>query len=230
MINAFEAARSAVMIEVGRRDSDFFLKVSDDGPGVSEASISKLFQQGFTEGKENGTGLGLAFVKHVAHGHGGTVSYERSDKGWTTFTMTIPHAFMEGLLDEIPGNKVELHPPTEKDARLQRALSNRPVLLVLLDRGCWQKEKTIALKQALPEYEISESYNAITHAWFICLGPEEDHQDIIMEQKLNAVWMPSESSLASPGLLDTIQGMAMNELKKFKKLRAEFRDHLAPCD
>lgn len=232
--NAFEAAESQVRVEVVRRDSDFVLEVRDNGPGVSEPNIPKLFQQGFTEGKVNGTGLGLAFVKHVTEGHGGTIGYQRIE-AWSVFTMTIPHVFFDDLLesdwadvrsepllleDDLDEAKALLQRPVgkkqwEKQDRMKEVLAKKPVLLVLLDFPHWTQEKLEELRQLLPTYEVSGSYEDVERSWLICLGSDDPYYDYIMVQRLNSVWMPSDSSLASPSLVETIGGIARHELIKF---------------
>jgi signal transduction histidine kinase len=220
IINAFEAAHTKVRVEVVRRDSDLIFRVSDDGPGIAQASLSKLFQKGFTEGKRSGTGLGLAFVKHVVDGHGGEVAYERSPEGWTLFTMTIPHVFFDGLLDEV-GAGGEVLPQNPMPVHMKHDFTQKPLLLVLLDFPYMTREKIEFLRLALPDYEISSSYNDIPRAWFICFDGEDSNREYILENKLNAVWMPEESSLQSSRFLETLKGMALHELKKFQKLKAE---------
>jgi signal transduction histidine kinase len=49
--------------------------VSDNGPGVSEEMLPKLFEP-YATNKPNGTGLGLAIVQRIVHEHGGEITYE----------------------------------------------------------------------------------------------------------------------------------------------------------
>lgn len=71
------------------------LEVEDDGPGIAEADLPKVFQRFFTtRGEKRGTGLGLALVHAVAQAHGGraeVVSPVREGRG-TTFRLTLPAA------------------------------------------------------------------------------------------------------------------------------------------
>ncbi|WP_132326480.1 sensor histidine kinase [Pseudobacteriovorax antillogorgiicola] len=73
LFNAIEAANSIVEISWLLEGAKLSILVKDDGDGVPNKLIPKLFTRGATHGKENGTGLGLAFVDHVAKGHGGKV-------------------------------------------------------------------------------------------------------------------------------------------------------------
>lgn len=89
--NAIEVAKSKVKIELEKKGSSLCLKVIDDGPGVPEEILPKLFQRGVTFGKTGGTGFGLAYVKQVMMGHGGDVKYYR-EKNETVFECYIPNA------------------------------------------------------------------------------------------------------------------------------------------
>ena len=87
--NATEAASGRVGISWHVMDKDLVIRVTDDGPGISAAIAGQIFERGFTWGKEGGSGLGLAFVRHVAEGHGGYVDWSRQ-AGETCFAMVLP--------------------------------------------------------------------------------------------------------------------------------------------
>lgn len=89
--NALEAAKSFVRVEVDKIDTTLFIRVVDDGPGVPEDFLPKLFQRGATHGKHDGTGLGLAYVRQIMRGHGGDVVYRR-ENGLTIFECHLPNA------------------------------------------------------------------------------------------------------------------------------------------
>jgi signal transduction histidine kinase len=79
--NAFEAssgiphagARVSARLVRGAR---LRIEVSDDGPGVPPELVSHIFTPFFTTKKQGG-GIGLAMVRHLVHGNGGTVRYAR---------------------------------------------------------------------------------------------------------------------------------------------------------
>jgi two-component system sensor histidine kinase TctE len=64
-----------VVVNVTRADSDACLTVSDNGPGVPESAIPRLFERFYRVPGNviDGCGLGLAIVKRVAEAHGGSV-------------------------------------------------------------------------------------------------------------------------------------------------------------
>lgn len=71
------------------------LRVIDDGPGIPEEHLDRLFERFYRIDKgrtrdAGGTGLGLAIVKHIMQSHGGTVAVKSAiDKG-SEFICTFP--------------------------------------------------------------------------------------------------------------------------------------------
>jgi signal transduction histidine kinase len=86
--NALEATpkgkKVSVALSCRRDDSDLFIKVKDEGCGVPLDKREKLFTPYFTT-KATGTGLGLAFVRKVMQGHGGSAEllWNEPTKGCT---------------------------------------------------------------------------------------------------------------------------------------------------
>jgi signal transduction histidine kinase len=65
--------------------------VIDDGAGIPEDRIDKVFERLETDPqKHGGTGLGLAIVKEVVEAHGGQVTVETKLEEGTTFRFTLP--------------------------------------------------------------------------------------------------------------------------------------------
>ncbi len=92
--NAIDAANFQISIRVFVMESDLYLKVEDDGFGVPEVFVPRLFQKNATFGKADGTGLGLAYVRQIMRGHGGDVTYRR-ENGLTIFECRLPNAVVE---------------------------------------------------------------------------------------------------------------------------------------
>jgi signal transduction histidine kinase len=71
-------------------DADWILvSVSDNGIGISEENIEKIFEPLFTT-KTKGIGLGMSIVKTLVNGHGGVVSAESKVGQGSTMTVKFP--------------------------------------------------------------------------------------------------------------------------------------------
>jgi len=62
---------------------------ADTGVGISEENLGKLFEPLFTT-KAKGIGLGLAVVKTLVDGHGGSIEVQSEVGQGTTFTVRMP--------------------------------------------------------------------------------------------------------------------------------------------
>ena len=63
--------------------------VADDGPGISETDLPKIFLPFYTT-KSEGTGLGLAVVQKVALQHGGSIEGRNRQGGGAEFLLWLP--------------------------------------------------------------------------------------------------------------------------------------------
>jgi nitrogen fixation/metabolism regulation signal transduction histidine kinase len=66
-----------------------WLRVEDNGPGVSAEVRSRLFTP-FVTSRAQGTGLGLSFVKKVIEEHGGQIEYRERPEGGAAFEIVLP--------------------------------------------------------------------------------------------------------------------------------------------
>jgi len=93
---------TTVLIEASRVARDgaaraLELSVSDQGPGIPEDDLSRVFERFYRVDKSRardpgGTGLGLAIVKHLVEVHGGSVRAENRTTAGTRVTITLPLA------------------------------------------------------------------------------------------------------------------------------------------
>lgn len=75
-------------------DENYLIEVSDNGIGIDEKHIPRLFERFYRVDKhrsraEGGTGLGLAIVKHIIEAHNKTVNVRSSPKIGSTFSFTL---------------------------------------------------------------------------------------------------------------------------------------------
>lgn len=76
-------------------DEKAVLTVSDNGCGVAEEHLERLFERFYRVDKGRsramgGTGLGLSIVKNVTLLHGGQITVANNPAGGLTFTITLP--------------------------------------------------------------------------------------------------------------------------------------------
>jgi len=85
-----EGARLEVRVEA-MRGGGAVLAVTDNGPGMDEATLQKLFVPYFTT-KAEGTGLGLAIVHRIIAEHGGTIRVDSQPAVGTRFVIRLPRS------------------------------------------------------------------------------------------------------------------------------------------
>ncbi|TDU43613.1 phospho-acceptor domain-containing protein [Gelidibacter sediminis] len=78
-----------VVVSVISEDNLVKISVADNGKGISESNISRIFEPKFTT-KSSGMGLGLAMVKNIVETYKGTISFTSQQGKGTTFTVTFP--------------------------------------------------------------------------------------------------------------------------------------------
>ncbi|PSL03666.1 two-component system sensor histidine kinase MprB [Haloactinopolyspora alba] len=79
---------------------DGALDVSDEGPGIAETDVDRVFDRFYRSTEARGlpgSGLGLAIVKATAERHGGSVDAGRSPSGGARLTMRLPAASSSAL-------------------------------------------------------------------------------------------------------------------------------------
>jgi signal transduction histidine kinase len=80
--------RGVVTVETRRAGTECIVRVSDNGPGVSENVKPRLFEP-FVTGRTNGVGIGLALSRRIARAHGGDVRLVDSTEG-ACFELILP--------------------------------------------------------------------------------------------------------------------------------------------
>jgi two-component system, OmpR family, phosphate regulon sensor histidine kinase PhoR len=89
--------QSTIRIDAQRVEGQVAISVSDEGPGIPDEDLSRVFERFYRVDKSRardpgGTGLGLAIVKHLIELHGATVHVDNRAEGGARFTITIARA------------------------------------------------------------------------------------------------------------------------------------------
>ena len=86
---------SRIRVAVDRLPDRMRIAVTDEGPGIPDEDLSRIFERFYRVDKSRardpgGTGLGLAIVKHLVELHGGHVRVENGPGGGACFTIELP--------------------------------------------------------------------------------------------------------------------------------------------
>lgn len=86
-----------VSVSIGRADKEAVIRVVDNGCGIEQQHLARLFERFYRVDKGRsrnlgGTGLGLAIVKHIAQAHGGRVEVESEPGKGSIFSFYLPMA------------------------------------------------------------------------------------------------------------------------------------------
>jgi two-component system sensor histidine kinase ChvG len=94
---SFSPRGGVVEIRVHREESQAVIRVTDQGPGISEENLGRIFERFFSarpkgEGRRRHAGLGLAIVKSIVEGCGGSVAAANAEMGGAVFEVRLPLA------------------------------------------------------------------------------------------------------------------------------------------
>jgi signal transduction histidine kinase/ActR/RegA family two-component response regulator len=174
ILNAFEAMPNGGIIDItGRQitsknnsgeDAPFFqVSISDNGCGIENDNISRIFEPYFTT-KSNGSGLGLAIVNSIVKKNNGSITVESTIGKGTTFTIRFPvNREITRQDTNVPDKSVPLH--SGRILIMDDYPTVRLSLALLLKKLGYQVDEATCGNDALRIYDqtISEqgSYDAV---------------------------------------------------------------------
>ncbi|WP_254820933.1 sensor histidine kinase [Haloglomus halophilum] len=79
-----------VEVDATREDDHWLFTVTDNGRGIPEDRIDRVFDLFYRSDVQESTGIGLALVKKIAERHGGAISVESTPGEGTTFSIRLP--------------------------------------------------------------------------------------------------------------------------------------------
>lgn len=75
---------------VEKDEHEYLFRFRDNGPGIPDEIVTKLFTRFASAGKKGGTGLGLVNVKQIVEEHGGRIDFLTQKNVGTEFIIYIP--------------------------------------------------------------------------------------------------------------------------------------------
>ncbi|OQY07742.1 MAG: hypothetical protein B6I25_00895 [Planctomycetales bacterium 4572_13] len=93
LLNARHAMRQkgGILKITAAEEAEFTrIEVSDTGCGIAPEKLHNIFSAFYTDGKDKGNGLGLAFCQKVIESHGGCISVESQPSQGTHFKILLP--------------------------------------------------------------------------------------------------------------------------------------------
>lgn len=94
--NAMKFTRTSISITLERVDNQALLKVADDGIGISEDQLNKIWDRFYqvedsrNKSLNSGVGLGLSFVKDIAELHRAELDIQSKEDVGSTFIICFP--------------------------------------------------------------------------------------------------------------------------------------------
>ena len=93
ILNAYQAIeeKGTIRIETAQTEDNVLISIADDGPGIQEENLDKIFAPFFsTKEKEINTGLGLSICYNIIKNHHGDIHVNSQPGQGTEFIISLP--------------------------------------------------------------------------------------------------------------------------------------------
>lgn len=96
LVNACDVLPHGGSLKIRTRsegDYKILVEISDNGPGIPETVLPKIFEPNFTtknQGAKFGLGLGLAISNEIVRQHGGFIKVSNNENGGASFQIILP--------------------------------------------------------------------------------------------------------------------------------------------
>lgn len=149
--NKYSPARSSIHVEIRSTQTDVELSVKDNGQGIDQAFLPKIFDlfvqaESSSSQSQGGLGIGLALVKKIVELHRGTIWAESGGPGkGSQFTIVLPRYH----------NSIQPSPPDQ----LRSAQPARPMCILVVDDN-QDAANTLALLLEASGHTVFVEYTA----------------------------------------------------------------------
>ncbi len=141
------------------------IKIQDEGTGIEEKNLSRIFDPYFTT-KKTGSGLGLAVVHSIVQNHRGQISVQSKPGEGSTFTLLLPASD---------------RPLTVRPVVASRHATSPSRILVMDDEEMVRKLLTILLKRMGYESECVADGSAALKAYQTAMTEARPFDAVIMD-------------------------------------------------
>jgi PAS domain S-box-containing protein len=87
-----EQVGGEISIDTRNRNEEIIITVKDNGPGISDDDLVKIFDPFFTRKKTLGMGVGLSICQGIIENHKGVILADSPPEGGAVFTIRLPLA------------------------------------------------------------------------------------------------------------------------------------------
>ena len=113
-VDAIDSSGGTIRISTHEGEGTIELKIADNGIGIAEANLSRIFDPFYTtKPVGQGTGLGLSICFGIIEKLGGSIQVQSAKGKGTTFTISLPIAKDKAGSGQVAGNSI---PDYEHDA------------------------------------------------------------------------------------------------------------------
>lgn len=90
----YSAEKGKIRVEVSKENTFLRFSVHDEGPGIEESMLSRIFEKYERNkfDKTKGTGLGLAIAREIIEAHKGKITVESQVGKGSVFAFTLPYS------------------------------------------------------------------------------------------------------------------------------------------
>jgi signal transduction histidine kinase len=80
-LNTVEQDNKSILIQLYEKDSHIIIDYKDNGPGIDEKFANEIFDAGFSQKPEGGTGIGLTLAGQAVSRNNGQIECIKNDSG-----------------------------------------------------------------------------------------------------------------------------------------------------
>ena len=185
-------------------ENSIIIKISDNGPGISDSEKNKIFKPFYQieEEQKRGTGIGLSIVKSLVEAHGGSISVSDTYPKGSVFTVNLPLTNKESvIISEEKENEEKvweenlLNNQKTSEMKLSRDTS-LPVLLIVEDN---KDLRNFLYDNFIDDYVVHTAANGIEGLEILkqndvnliisdLMMPKMDGLELCKEVRSNILW------------------------------------------